>query len=322
MSLKQISQLMNEGGRFFVTTHQDPDADAIASMLAFGNSLLAAGKESVLVIEKNLSAPLNRLRGAERIIQNPEAFKEVDAVLVVDCSDWKRLGAVGDLLRDHHPVVNIDHHETNDLFGDLNLVDPGRSSTAELVLDVIQAAGLPVTFDVAENVFAAIQTDTGSFRYANTTPSSLETAAHMMAYGVKPWDVSRKITDGYGLSRLKLLRMALDTVELHHSGQIALMTVTRDMYHRAQANENDSERFVEHIRFLHGVEIAVLIRQTDEDDYKFSLRSNRKANVAELASRFHGGGHARAAGFACRGPIEWIKDNFLKEAVRYLDGTS
>jgi phosphoesterase RecJ-like protein len=239
----------------------------------------------------------------------------------MDCSDWNRLGTVGNFVEGWRPVVNIDHHETNDRFGDLNLVDSSRSSTAELVLDVIHAASLPVTLDVAENVFAAIQTDTGSFRYENTTPSSLQTAAGMMAYGVKPWDVSRRIMDGYKLSRLKLLRMALRTVELHENGKISMMTVTRDMFERAEADENESERFVEYIRFIRGVEIAVLIREKSETTYKVSLRSNGKTNVAHLASRFQGGGHARAAGFEHRGPLGTIKNDFLCEAVQYLHGT-
>ena len=318
--LERISELVNKGGSFIVTTHQDPDADAVASVLAFGNALLAANKEAVLLTEKRLSAPLDRLRGAEHVVQNPGPRQDADAVVVLDCSDWRRLGSVGGLLSGVRPIVNIDHHETNDFFGDMNLVDPGSSSTAELVWNIVQAAGLPVTLDVAENVFAAIQTDTGSFRYENTTPSSLQTAAHMMTYGVNPWDVSRRIMDGYGVSRLNLLRMALETVEVHYGGKIGLMTVTRDMFDRAQAEENESERFVEHIRFLNGIEIAVLIRQTGEDGYKFSLRSNGKVNVALLASRFQGGGHARAAGFEYCGPIETIKGDFLKEAAGWLNG--
>jgi phosphoesterase RecJ-like protein len=312
---------VSKGNDFFVTTHRDPDADGVASVLAFGNALRAAGKRAVLLTEKSLPDPLDRLRGAESIVQVPGPFKETDAVVVMDCSDWRRLGAVSGFLEGHRPVVNIDHHETNERFGDLNLVDPHSSSTAELVLQVIREANLPVTLDVAENVFAAIQTDTGSFRYENTTSSALQTAADMMTYGVKPWEVSEKIMDGYSLSRLNLLRMALDTVELHHDGAIGVMTVTRDMYARARAQENESERFVEHVRFLRGVQIAVLIRQTEEG-YKFSLRSNHGINVAKLASRFLGGGHARAAGFEYGGPLRAIKDDFLQEAARCLNGKS
>jgi len=204
----------------------------------------------------------------------------------------------------------------------LNLVDPHGSSTGELVFNIIKAADFRLSYEIAENIFAAIQADTGSFRYDNTSSRCLAVAAEMLEYGVKPWEISRKMIDEYSLSRLRLLEMALGSIEFHYQGKVGMMTISLEMFKKAGAEESESERFVDYPRSVSGVEIAALIREKDKDDYKFSLRSNGRANVAELASRFGGGGHAMAAGFEGRGSISVLKRDLMKEAVRFLDGTS
>jgi phosphoesterase RecJ-like protein len=142
-----------------------------------------------------------------------------------------------------------------------------------------------------------------------------------MDHGANPWKISREVMNGYKLSRLRLLEMALSTLEFHDAGKIGIMTIFLGMFSKAGAGPEDSERFVDYPRFIPGVEIAVLIRQTGENDFKFSLRSNSSVNVAKLASRFGGGGHAKAAGIECHGSIEPLKKNFLREAVQLLDET-
>lgn len=319
----KITTVLKQAKSFLLVTHKEPDADGIGSMLGLGKSLLNAKKDVILLTEEPLSAPFDLLKGSGGIVQNLDAKRHFDAVVALDCGEIRRLGGLRGFPSVPKPlIINIDHHETNDLFGDLNYVDAGSSSTGELVYEVIKVAGFPMDFDVAENIFAAIQADTGSFRYDNTTPASLKIAAEIMAYGVSPWELSRKLIDGYSVARLKLLEMALSTIEFHHGGKIGMMILSLELFERARANRLDSERFVDYPRFVSGVEIAILIRERGESDYKFSLRSNGKVNVAQLASRFGGGGHARAAGFECRGSIGILKEDFLKEAGRFLDGIS
>jgi len=303
-------------------THKDPDVDGIGSMLAFGKALLNAGKEVVFLTEEKVPSPISHLKGADGIIWRLDPGKNFDVVLAFDCGDRKRLGVSSNCLEGRRPLINIDHHETNDFFGDLNLVDADSSSTGELVFELIKGAGFPVDSDIAENLFAAIQNDTGSFRYENTTPRSLEIAAELLRYGVSPSQVSQKITGGYGLSRLKLLQMALDAMEFYYDGRIGIMTVSSEMFKNAGASWEESEKFVDYPRYVSGVEVAALIRQTGKNNYKLSLRSNDNVNVSLLASCFGGGGHARAAGFKSPGPISNLKKNFLKKAGRFLDGTS
>ncbi|MBL6967248.1 MAG: bifunctional oligoribonuclease/PAP phosphatase NrnA [Desulfobacteraceae bacterium] len=312
----RIAAVLSDGNRFLLMTHKDPDADGIGSMLALGKSLMDAGKEVVLFAHEPVQPPLDLLKGASEIVTKLDFERGFDVAVALDCADKGRLGGVGN----HRPLINIDHHESNDFFGDLNLIETGSSSTGELVFKVIEAGGFPVGRDVAENIFAAIQTDTGSFRYGNTTAEALRIAADLMERGANPWEISRKMMDSYSLPRLRLLEMALGTIEFHHEGRVAMMILSREMFRRAGAQQMDSERFVDYPRFVFGVELGVLIRETDENDYKFSLRSNTQLNAARLASRFGGGGHVRAAGFRSQGSVNSVKDGFLKEAGRFLDG--
>jgi phosphoesterase RecJ-like protein len=319
-SLKGIVSVLNDGGSFLITTHRDPDADGIGSMLALGKTLLNVDKDVVLWTEAPVPPPNNRLKGADSIVQYIDPERDFDVVVVLDCAEIERAGQLQGNPGKLKPLINIDHHETNGFFGDLNLVDVNSSSTGELIFKVIKLGGFPIDRDVAGNIFAAIQADTGSFRYDNTSPTCLRIAAEMMDYGASPWKISREVMDGYNLSRLRLLEMALGTLEFHHAGKIGMMTILLEMFSKAGAGPEDSERFVDYPRFVSGVEIAVLIRQTGENDYKFSLRSNSRANVAQLASRFGGGGHAKAAGIDCHGSIGPLKEDFLREAVQLLDG--
>jgi phosphoesterase RecJ-like protein len=321
-SLNEIAGILKDKRTFLLATHIDPDADGIGSMLALGLAFIHAEKEVVLFTKEPVPSPINSLKGSDRIVHSRDSTKDFDAVVVLDCADRNRVSGFKDCLEGLKPLINIDHHETNSHFGDLNLVDTGSSSTGELVFHLIKLAGLPISFDVAENLFAAIQTDTGSFRYNNTTPECLNIAAELMSYGVKPWALSRRIMDGYGRSRLRLLEMALGTARFYHEGKVGIMMVTREMFEKARAERVDSERFVDYPRYVLGVEIAALIRQTGENEYKFSMRSNGDVNVARLASRFGGGGHSRAAGFECQGSIEVLKEKFLLEAAQFLDGIS
>jgi bifunctional oligoribonuclease and PAP phosphatase NrnA len=320
MSLSKIANLLKRGNRFLFTTHKDPDGDGIGSMLALGKSLRLEGKEATFLTEEPLTSPFTHLKGAEEVVQRVDPCSSFDALIVLDCAERSRMGRVGGQIEGIRPLVNIDHHETNDLFGDLNYLDPKSSSTGEMIFRLIKRAKLPLPFEVAENLFVAIHTDTGSFRYSNTTAGAFKIASELMSYGVKPWEVSRKMTDHYTPSRLALLKMALGTIEFHYGGRIGMMTLSNHLYQEAHAQRADGERFIDFPRYVEGVEIAVLIRQTGKEEYKFSLRSNERVDVGQLALRFGGGGHARAAGFEGRGAVGSLKKEFLDEAIEFLNG--
>ncbi len=315
-----VVRLLKDGKRFLLLTHKEPDGDAIGSVLALSKALEDAGKQCTVVSEEAPPAPYDALPGAERITQSLDGVGPFDAAIVLDCADQRRLGWVGNRVSSIRPWVNIDHHETNTLFGDLNLVRAQASSTAELVYGLIRKGAFPLGLETAENIFAAIQADTGSFRYENTTPRAFRIAAEMVELGVNPWEVNLKVMDVYDVPRLRLLSKTLDTLELHLGGRLAMMTLPARLLQELGAVREDSERFVDFARFVRGVEVAAFVREIGDGEYKFSLRSNNCVNVADVARRFGGGGHARAAGFECKGPLEQLKKNFVDEVSRFLNG--
>jgi phosphoesterase RecJ-like protein len=322
MTLNKIAAILKDKTSFLLLTHKDADADGIGSMLALGKALLNDKKEVVSLTEEPVNSPVSLLKGYDRIVREVDVETDFDVVITLDCGDKDRVGAPHKYIEGSVLIVNIDHHESHHPFGDFNLVDSGSSSTGELVYRVIKECGLPIDFEMAENIFAAIQADTGSFKYENTTSQSFRIAAEMMDYGVEPSRISLLMTDDYSLSGMRLLEMALGAVEFYYEGKLGMLIVSSEMLEKARAQWEDSEKFVDYIRHVSGVELAVLVRETGRDIYKFSMRSNRKVNVAKLATMFGGGGHARAAGFECHNAIGAVKNNFLKETGRFLGDIS
>jgi len=311
---------VKRGKRFFLASHKDPDGDAIGSLLALGEALILSGKEIVLFNEGPVPDSMAFLVGIERIVDrfNPESESKFDAFFILDCGALERLGGISSSIGNIKPLINIDHHENNFQFGDVNLVDTNSSSVGEIIYRLIQVADLPMSETIAENLFVAIQTDTGSFRYENTTREAFTIAGEMVGLGVSPWKISRKVMDGYSLKKLRLLELTLKTIEIFHAGKVGLITITQQMFSKAKADIFDSERFVDYPRFIPGVEIGVLIREVGNDYYKFSLRSNDWVNVANLAYHFGGGGHPKAAAFTRHGNLDSIKQEFLDKAHEVL----
>lgn len=319
MDLNTVVGIVKKGESFFLGSHKDPDGDALGSLLALGEALMLSGKEVVLFNEGPIPGTLAYLPGIERVVDTIDPRSRFDAIFILDCADLKRVGTISSDLGDNGPLINIDHHENNTQFGDLNIIDGYSSSVGEIIYRLIRAADLPLNERIAENIFVAIQTDTGSFRYDNTTRAAFAIAGEMFDWGVDPWRLTRKVMDGYTLNKLQLLAAALKTIEVCHAGKVGLMIVTRAMGSKAGADSLDTDRFVDFPRYITGVEVAALIREVEEGCYRFSLRSNGSVNVAEIASHFGGGGHLRAAAFTMEGTLESVKHQFLAEVLVFLD---
>ena len=318
MILDDIATIVERGKRFFLASHKDPDGDAIGSLLALGEALMLSGKDVVLFNEGPIADSMAFLAGSEKIVDrfNPES--EFDALFVLDCGTLERLGEISSDICNLKPLINIDHHENNSQFGDVNFVDTNSSSVGEIIYRLIQVADLPMSKNIAEDLFVAIQTDTGSFRYENTTKEAFTIAAEMVEWGINPWKISRKVMDEYSLKKLRLLELTLQTIEIFHEGKVGLITITQQMFSKAKADNFDSERFVDYPRSISGVEIGVLIKELGKDYYRFSLRSNDWVNVADLAYHFGGGGHQKAAAFTRYGSLDSIKQEFLDKAHEVL----
>jgi phosphoesterase RecJ-like protein len=285
-------------------------------MLALGRALEAAHKNVEMMVEEVIRGPLAALNGAEKLATSLEDGHR-DAVFALDCSDFSRMSP--QLKIAGSPLINIDHHRSNDFFGDLDYVDPEASSTAELVWRLIRTVGLPVDKEVAGSLFTGVQSDTGSFVFRNTTSKCLHLAAEMVQLGAEPWESWRLLHASYGVERLQLLRYALETLEMHESGRIVVITVTGRMLEESGAAQHDCEQIIEFPRNVVGVEIAAMIRQVGPRLFRFSLRSNGGADVAEVAGRFGGGGHKGAAGFEMEGEPEFLKHKFIQAAAESLE---
>jgi phosphoesterase RecJ-like protein len=317
--LSTVADILRKGERFFLGSHKDPDGDAIGSLLALGEALLLSGKQVVHFNEGPIVDTLAYLPGIERVVGSLNPKTRFDAVVILDCATRKRVGRISPDLDGRGLLINIDHHENNTRFGDLNIVDGESSSVGEIIYRLIRAADLPMNERIAENIFVAIQTDTGSFKYSNTTKEAFAIAGEMFDWGVDPWRISRRVLDGYTVGKLQLLADALKKIEVYHEGRVGVMTITREMHYEAGAEYLDADRFVDFPRYITGVEVAVLIRELENGSYRFNLRSNDSVNVADIASHFGGGGHPRAAAFTRQGSVESVKHEFLDEALLFLD---
>jgi phosphoesterase RecJ-like protein len=316
--LHNVVDILKRGERFFIGSHEDPDGDAIGSLLALGEALRLSRKRVVLFNAGPIPDTLAHMKGVERVVDTLDRGARFDALFILDCAVLERLGRISLELAGRGRLINIDHHEDNTLFGDLNIVDPDSSCTGELIYRLIRAADLPMNEKIAEGIFVAIQTDTGSFRYDNTTRAAFEIAGEMFDWGVNPWRLSKKVMDRYSFGKLQLLAAALKTIEVHHEGKVGLMTVTREMRSAWGADQFDLERFVDFPRYIAGVEVAALIREREQGSYRFSLRSNNSVNVADIARHFGGGGHPRSAAFTRKGALDTIKHEFLSMALLFL----
>jgi bifunctional oligoribonuclease and PAP phosphatase NrnA len=318
--LPAVVNILKKEQFFFLGSHKDPDGDAIGSLLALGEGLRLSGKRVVLFNEGPITDTLEHMTGIERVVDGIDHGARFDACIILDCAAFERLGRITLELAGKGCLINIDHHANNTMFGDLNIVDAGSSSTGEIIYRLMQVADLPMNEEIAENIFVAIETDTGSFRYNNTTRAAFEIAGELFGWGVRPWRISRKIMERYSLGKIKLLAAALKTIEVYCGGKIGLMTITKEMRSVCGADDFDIDGFVDFPRYIAGVEVAGLIREGEKGDYRFSLRSNDSVDVADLAGHFGGGGHPRAAAFTREGSLDAIKDEFLNTASSYLDG--
>jgi phosphoesterase RecJ-like protein len=320
--LNTVAEIVKTGKSFFLGSHKDPDGDALGSVLALGEALSLSGKQVMLFNEGPINDSLAWLPGIEKVAHTLDPGARFDAVFLLDCATYERLGSSPPDLHGSGTLINIDHHENNTRFGDLNIVEPGSSSTGELIYRLIRAADLPMNKRIAENIFVAIQTDTGSFRYDNTTKAAFVIAGEMCDWGIDPWRISRRVMDGYTVGKLQLLAAALKSIEVYYGGKLGLLTITSGMCSAWGADITELDRFVDFPRFIAGVEMAALIRECKHGCYRFSLRSNDSVNVADLAALFGGGGHPRAAAFTREGCLDSVKREFLSRALVFLDHVS
>lgn len=298
--------------KFLVVSHVSPEGDAVGSLLGMALALRSLGKDVTAYLEDPVPDLFRFLPGADTVVHNLDNAGPFDATIAVDCGQKERLGKGFVNLKEPGVVINIDHHATNDYFGQINVVEPGASAAGELVYDFCKAAGIPFTKDIAVNLYVAIHTDTGSFHYSSSTPESFIKAGELVRAGAEPWEVSRRVYENHPAKKYKLLGFVLSTLDVvnvgdNGTGKVATLLVTLDMFRQVGAEKDLADGFVNYARGIEGVEVGILFREAGVNEYKVSLRSKGDVDVAEAAKSFGGGGHRNAAGFTLKGTLEDIK---------------
>lgn len=318
--LSQVVELIESKHRFAITSHIRPDGDGLGSSLGLYWLLRALGKEADVIIRDPVPHSYQNLPGAEDVRVTPIIDRPYDAVFVIECSDITRPGIV-DLEKQF--VVNIDHHSTSALFGTINWIDSTASAVGEMIYNLCKATGVRVTKEMAECVYTALVTDTGSFHYSNTTERTFKVASELVRAGVKPAKISQAVFASYPWSKIELLSEVLPTVKRDPTGRVAWMRQTLAMQERAEATEEDGDGFVNYPLSCATVEAVALLKESAPGVYRTSLRSKGDINVARIAEQFGGGGHRNAAGCTLRGDWDEAEKTIvalLSEAVARNNG--
>ena len=315
--ISEIIKAINEGHNFLITAHVRLDGDALGSELAVYLMLKEMGKKAVIYNRDHTPERYQFLPAVHNIVHSISDIEHYDTCFVLDCSDLTRVGDEVENIRKIKRLINIDHHFSNNGFCSLKMLDAKASSTGELVFRLMQEMRFKMTKDICTNLYAAIITDTGSFRYSSTTKETFLAAGILVGEGANPQRIAENIYESDSPARLKLLATALSTLSLDMESRVGSMVVTQKDLLEIGAAWEHTEGFVDIPRTVKGIEVSVLYTQRGENHFKLSLRSKAKVNVEKVAKKFGGGGHIHAASCWMKGDIDTIKSQII-EAVREL----
>jgi len=313
--MDQIVNQIKEAKHLLLVSHRDPDGDAIGSLLALGLASGKLGIKATLFNASPIPAVYRFLPSAQRIVRHIKKANTYDVALILDCGHLSRIGDAGETVEKIPVIINIDHHVTNTGFGDIQLIDPLACSTAEIVYRLIKALDVSIDKAIATSIYTGILTDTGSFRFSSTNQAAFAISQEMAELGVEPHDVAQHVYGTYSLGRIKLLNLALDSIEISDNGKLSVMTVTDAMLEETRTQAEDVDGLINYARRIEDVKVAALIQEqkngkiysSDQGRYHVSLRSDGSVDVAAIAGSFGGGGHASAAGFQIETTLTKLK---------------
>lgn len=318
-TFQKIGEVIQESDSFLLISHVNPDGDAIGSILALGSVLENLGKTVYYRNEDGVPSSLKFLPHSECVEQPGDEPLDVDVVFALDCATQPRLGekvlaqAAGGKM-----MINIDHHKTNTRYGDLHFIDDSSPATGQILYNLCQELGYEITDDARDNIYVAVSTDTGSFRYRGTTEASYEMAADLIKRGLDVSTLNEETYEKNPLRKVQLLGELLSTLVVSDDGKLADWSLTQQVKDKLSLLPDDSEDMINHIRAIEGVQIACSFEDVPGGNVRISLRSKSDDfDVSAVAQSFSGGGHARAAGIRFAGTIEQARTEVLA-AVRDL----
>lgn len=322
--MDQIIRHLKNSTHVLVASHAKPDGDAIGSLIAMGLSLDALNKKTTLYNESPIPAVYRFLPSVNRIVRHIDSAG-YDIAVMLDCGDLERIGKAVSAVRQIPIIVNIDHHITNTRFGHFQLIDTSACATAEIICRLIKQMGVPIDKAIATSIYTGILTDTGSLRFSNTNRAAFAICHEMVGLGVDPYSIAKHVYGTYSLGRIKLLNLALDSIEISSNGKLSIMTLTQDMFDETSTQPEDVDGLINYAKRIEDVKVAALIQEhhngkgksKDFNKFHVSLRSDGSVDVAEIASSFGGGGHSSTAGFSIESTLSDIKSQILNLAEKW-----
>jgi phosphoesterase RecJ-like protein len=303
--LNKAVSILKDAESILILTHKSPDGDTLGSAFALCRALKNLGKQLSVVCSDSFPQKYDYLyKGLELTQFEPE--------LIVAC-DIASVNLLGERLKPYENRIGlcIDHHPSNTKYADCTLIEPTAAATCEVMAQVIDLLGVEIDSDIANCLYTGLVTDTGCFRYSNTSPKTLRVAAHMIEKGASSAYINKLLFETKSRGRLEIERLVLETLEYHFDGRAALVVLTRSMNEKTGIGESDTEGIPSITACIEGVEVGITVKEKENDVYKLSLRTNGLLNASNICGRFGGGGHAAAAGCQIDGKIEDVKTAIL-----------
>jgi phosphoesterase RecJ-like protein len=312
--IQRIKDAVAASRRVLVVSHIDPDGDALGTQLAFGQYLKDIGKDVVMVRDSDIPDKYRFLPQVEKIVPSAglTTALAIDTAIVLECPVLERIGAPARFLTDAVTIINIDHHRDSVPHGNINWIDIHRSSVGEMAYEYFLGVGYNAPVDVATQLYTAILTDTGRFRYESTTPRTMAIAGDLIARGANPRYVCDQVYFNMPPSTMLLTGQVLASMEYHHHGRICVFSMTRQMLEECGAQPSESDGLVDFTLFTRGVTTGALLKEVSDKSTKVSLRSGNGVNVAEVAARYGGGGHFNAAGCEIPMPLAEARQEIIR----------
>jgi phosphoesterase RecJ-like protein len=314
-SFPEIARVLREHQKIAILSHVRPDGDALGSQLALALSLKQLGKDVRVWNEDGMLEKYSFLPRAELLTKPPSAAEDFDVAIALDTAIQNRLGTALESVRSAKLWVNIDHHPSNPRYGDLVYIDPNAPATGQILFELMMSQGFPIDAEIAENLYVAISTDTGSFQYPHTTARTFEIAAELVRAGVDVGRVSQLLYENYPRRRIELLRELLGTMRFEGNGRVASFSLSLNTAAKLGVMPEDNEGLIDHIRAIRGVIVAIFFEELADGKVRVSMRSkSEKVDVCAICQKFGGGGHTLAAGARVRGTLSEVEQRVM-EAV-------
>jgi phosphoesterase RecJ-like protein len=316
----EIGRALREHNKFAVLSHVRPDGDALGSTLALALSLKGLGKEVRAWNEEGMLEKYNFLAQAELLTQPPSEAEDFDVVVALDTAVQNRLGTTTSAVRHAKLWINIDHHPSNPRYGDLVYIDPTAPATGQILFEFLTNQNFPITPEIAENLYAAISTDTGSFQYPNTTVRTFEIAADLVRCGVEVGRISQLLYENFPRRRIELLRELLGTMQFGCDGKLARFSLSKAAALALGVIPEDNEGLIDNLRAIRGVIVAIFFEELPDGKVRVSMRSKNEAvDVCAICTQFGGGGHVLAAGARVRGTLPEVEKKIVEQACAAIE---